>query len=230
MGSSSSYELYDPTTPPKLSIFSFPSNRDYDNINMLTPPVHTSASIPFQWEEAPGKPKPSRHSNNNNTIPCQKPIAARSLELPPRLSNITNMPSPTTVLDGPDRHNINKVVPRRPSTLSNSLSFRKMGGGSFRVLPENNNNKSSGFGSSRWGNVKKQEDGSRVSFDFSMFPAGDIDDTRSDSGVGDGENVKIVKMRRRRRLSLFRFSTTKSHVMANLYESIKQVVVPWRRR
>ncbi|ONI01206.1 hypothetical protein PRUPE_6G127900 [Prunus persica] len=66
---------------------------------MLTPPLQTSVSVPFQWEEAPGKP---RHCSTTES----KAKCARSLELPSRLLNeaakTTNMPFPTTVLEGPD--------------------------------------------------------------------------------------------------------------------------------
>ncbi|KAK4350971.1 hypothetical protein RND71_030284 [Anisodus tanguticus] len=83
---------------PKLSLSKLP-NKPRNNINPLaaytTPPLHPSVSIPFQWEEAPGKPKSPTKSK-----------VARCLELPPRLLlseaiKITNTPSPTTVLDGP---------------------------------------------------------------------------------------------------------------------------------
>ncbi|KAG6403704.1 hypothetical protein SASPL_135932 [Salvia splendens] len=56
-----------------------------------TPPL---ASVPFKWEEQPGKPRPC------TDIILRPEPAARCLELPP--CRITKMPSPTTVLDGPD--------------------------------------------------------------------------------------------------------------------------------
>ncbi|XP_058198380.1 uncharacterized protein At4g00950-like [Rhododendron vialii] len=70
--------------------------------------LYTSASIPFLWEEEPGKPRPctdqlittvsfSDHPNNGGPK-CY-------LYLPPRLqsteSKTTEVSSPTTVLDGP---------------------------------------------------------------------------------------------------------------------------------
>ncbi|KAL1541231.1 hypothetical protein AAHA92_25480 [Salvia divinorum] len=58
-----------------------------------TPPLHALASVPFKWEEQPGKPRPC-------TDIILRPEPARCLELPP--CRITKMPSPTTVLDGPD--------------------------------------------------------------------------------------------------------------------------------
>ncbi|XP_057805830.1 uncharacterized protein At4g00950-like [Salvia miltiorrhiza] len=58
-----------------------------------TPPLHASASVPFKWEEQPGKPRPC-------TDLIIRPEPARLLDPPP--CRITKMPSPTTVLDGPD--------------------------------------------------------------------------------------------------------------------------------
>ncbi|XP_017219172.1 uncharacterized protein At4g00950 [Daucus carota subsp. sativus] len=66
---------------------------------LSTPPHQTSASVPFLWEEEPGKPRPCTALV---TLPHHK-----CLELPPRLQPlehsrlITKTPSPTTVLDGP---------------------------------------------------------------------------------------------------------------------------------
>ncbi|KAK4415816.1 hypothetical protein Salat_2689000 [Sesamum alatum] len=67
-----------------------------------TPPLQTLASVPFKWEEQPGKPRPC-----TAIIPLPPP--PKRLELPPSrvlLSSLGEpaahkMPSPTTVLDGP---------------------------------------------------------------------------------------------------------------------------------
>ncbi|XP_071723704.1 uncharacterized protein At4g00950-like [Rutidosis leptorrhynchoides] len=216
---------YEPTSP-KLPIFSFPIcniNRSLDHHDqtsgMLTPPINRSVSIPFKWEEAPGKPRPRSTEPSNPT----NYNVARCLELPPRLSKITSMPSPTTVLDGP-------YVGR---SLSQRVSFGKMVGGSFGVLPTegNGNRREVGFGSGRWVIKKsdKEEEKEKGSFDFSRFPVTDyVDYGRHDGDGGDGTNVKIMKMRRK--ASFIRFPTTKSHLMANMYKSFKQVVAPWRRK
>lgn len=75
--------------PPKLPLLlssTFPIKPQSSSIS--TPPLNkASASIPFQWEEAPGVP---RHYSS-------KPPVVRSLHLPPRLASS----SPTTVLHGP---------------------------------------------------------------------------------------------------------------------------------
>lgn len=105
------------STPPKLSLLSsFPSKTKYSETppGMVTPPLRTSTiSIPFQWEEAPGKPRNSNSGGGGG--------AARCLELPPRLlpeGNKVISSSPTTVLDGP--------------YIGRSVSLRR--GGSFRGL------------------------------------------------------------------------------------------------
>ncbi|KAH6822178.1 hypothetical protein C2S53_000065 [Perilla frutescens var. hirtella] len=58
---------------------------------MLTPPLHPSVSIPFEWEEAPGKPRLSADEGTKSGRG-----ASRCLELPPRLSHegeeVTIMP------------------------------------------------------------------------------------------------------------------------------------------
>ncbi|KAJ6976668.1 hypothetical protein D5086_022882 [Populus alba] len=70
---------YDPSPTPKLSLFSLPGKLHESPARMLTSPIHTLASVPFKWEDAPGKPSP----------PCMpqsdEPKIDRCLELPPRL-------------------------------------------------------------------------------------------------------------------------------------------------
>ncbi|KAJ1378684.1 hypothetical protein SESBI_47581 [Sesbania bispinosa] len=83
---------------PRLPLFNHPPMHSPERSGMVTPPLHTSASVPFGWEEEPGKPRPCTAlvSFSNPTPKC--------LELPPRLltdANLTKQPSPTTVLEGP---------------------------------------------------------------------------------------------------------------------------------
>ncbi|KAG6752671.1 hypothetical protein POTOM_042700 [Populus tomentosa] len=110
---------YDPSPTPKLSLFSLPGKLPESPARMLTSPIHTLASVPFKWEDAPGKPSP----------PCMpqsdEPKIDRWLELPPRLlakAQESNMPSPAIVLDGP-------YVPRslslgKGSSFSEEVSIR----------------------------------------------------------------------------------------------------------
>ncbi|XP_010433305.1 PREDICTED: uncharacterized protein At4g00950-like [Camelina sativa] len=95
---------------PKLPLFSIPLNRACETPGLATPPVNIAGSVPFLWEEAPGKPRVS----DENKPPASKQNpgegggVVRCLELPPRLFfPAENEPSPTTVLHGP------YVIPRR---------------------------------------------------------------------------------------------------------------------
>ncbi|KAK4364178.1 hypothetical protein RND71_015536 [Anisodus tanguticus] len=68
---------------------------------ILTPPLNTTlVSIPFKWEEQPGKPRPCTDLIisifNDHKPKCLEPPPARLYYL-----ENTKMPSPTTVLDGP---------------------------------------------------------------------------------------------------------------------------------
>ncbi|KAM7463671.1 hypothetical protein LguiA_031792 [Lonicera macranthoides] len=211
---------------PTLCLYSLPT-KPPDPPGLLTPPLHTLVSIPFQWEEAPGKPRTTAEAGP----PASKLKAARSLDLPPRLitesaktpspgnpqlktarsldlpprltssegGKITNMPSPTTVLDGP--------TPGR--FLSNTVSFRSPRG-SFRSPGEIKRGERVRFSSWRWGGDSKG------SSDFSS------------DYVGDTKVKKITRVRRKG--SFLRFSdNTNSSLLGTIYESFKKVV-PWKRR
>jgi hypothetical protein len=184
-------------TPHKLSLPTT-TTRPCFSSEAPTPPPRTAAiSIPFKWEEAPGKPRPCHREsepkekeevvNNNNNV-------VRALELPPRLllslesNNNINTPSPTTVLEGP--------------YVGRAMSFTT----SYR---DNNNNKenissSVNFGSSRWGGLKKNNRIDREgSFDFSSW------------SVDGGDKVKITRVRRRGSFSSFSHGT--SHFWVSLF-------------
>ncbi|KAG5229545.1 DUF688 domain-containing protein [Salix suchowensis] len=172
---------------------------------MLTPPIHTLASVPFKWEEAPGKPRPSCISTHQS-----KPKFARCLELPPRLLNevkVSNSPSPSTVLDGP--------------YVSRSLSLGK--GSSWSSLENLGGGKVSSkdsrvvFGSSRWGGFWKNNK------EFDDPGPGDS------SGVSHGDETKVKITRIRRRSSFLGLSHSRSHFWTDIYESFKHAV-PWTRR
>ncbi|CAL0315400.1 unnamed protein product [Lupinus luteus] len=85
---------------PRLPLLNInpPTLHSPDRPGMQTPPLHSLVSIPFGWEEQPGKPKPCTQlvcfSNSPTTPKC--------LELPPRLliNDAKLLPSPTTVLEG----------------------------------------------------------------------------------------------------------------------------------
>ncbi|CAM8974560.1 unnamed protein product [Rhodiola kirilowii] len=86
---------------PILSSFPIHSLDDVDDdtSGCSSPPFHSSASVPFKWEEKPGKPIPC-----TALIPFTEPISLKLIP-PPRMSwiesKVTKTPSPTTVLYGP---------------------------------------------------------------------------------------------------------------------------------
>ncbi|CAH8335159.1 unnamed protein product [Eruca vesicaria subsp. sativa] len=81
----------------------------------ISSPIHSSiaASVPFSWEEQPGKPKQHSSSSSSSSSPLtsyssSSPKTHKSLELPPRLHSLENdgrlltkLNSPITVFDGP---------------------------------------------------------------------------------------------------------------------------------
>nr|XP_004234974.1 uncharacterized protein At4g00950 [Solanum lycopersicum] len=125
---------------PKLSLSKLP-NKPIRNTNndvlatYSTPPLHPTLTIPFQWEEAPGKPK------------VTKSKTARCLDLPPRLTlllneggKITNTPSPTTVMDGP--YSVGRCFSSIDEEIvsSNNKENIMMGSWRWENMKENNNN------------------------------------------------------------------------------------------
>ncbi|XP_059433843.1 uncharacterized protein LOC132166981 [Corylus avellana] len=200
----------EPSSTPTLSLFSLPSKPHEASPGILeTPPCRTTASVPFQWEEAPGKPRPC---TTTTTTTESKPRSSRPLELPPRLlreTKNTDMPSPTTVLDGP-------YVGR---SLSHRFSFTSSEGGGLgkRVARE----KGLEFVSMRWGSFRKSTKDVLVgAFDFSSRVV-------DDGGGGGNTAVKITRVKRKG--SLLSLSHKRSHFLASVYETFKQAV-PWRRR
>lgn len=200
MGSESE-PVKEPSTAFKLSLFSLPT-KPLEPSGTLTPPLRTRASIPFQWEEAPGKPR-----HHCSTIES-KPSCARTLELPPRLlkeAKVIDFPFPTTALDsnGPE--------------VGRSLSFTF----SFRNTSESNWGKrvskdGAGYlGSRRWGSFRKTKEAIAPRFEISSSCSTGFEKTVIGSGVGGCDNAKVKITRIRRRGSLLSLSNTKSHLLVS---------------
>lgn len=192
----------EPNSTPKLTLHKLPYNcKPREPVHMQTPPLLPSVSIPFRWEEAPGKPKVTAEapppSSSAATSPSTKSKVARCLDLPPRLlhddAKITMMSSPTTVLDGP--------YVGRSLSLACTFSFRKGLEGGVKPAKRRGGG---AFGSGRWGSFKDEGDFVRGSLDFSR-------------SLGDffkrEENVKITRVKRRR--SLFNLSSINSNLMVS---------------
>lgn len=191
---------------------------------MPTPPLQTSVSVPFQWEEAPGKPRATvtlAAPSITTTPPPAKYKSARCLDLPPRLLTMnhdtaksTILPSPTTVLDGP-------FVDRSVSNAC-SFSFRReplvgLEEGNFGRVKSKIRKEKMSFGSWRWGSFTEDEKPVRGSFDFS---------TSLRDVLKNDKNVKITRISKRSR-SFFNFSSRNSNSLADILSSFK-LAIPWR--
>ncbi|KAK4267016.1 hypothetical protein QN277_023863 [Acacia crassicarpa] len=216
------------TIIPKLPLLlSVPSMPSPEHSGTATPPLHTSASVPFRWEEEPGKPRPCTAliPFNNNNPTCDLP--PKSLDLPPRLlfeAKLAKLLSPTSVLEGSSASS---------ESFRSPPSFRV--GGSFSdekdrlgALVLNRGGLSEKEGRGRWfGSWRKR--GLRVTREVSwgsyVFPSSadnnrDCDDT---GFIGGG----CHKMKRPGSFSsVFQAN---SCVWTTITESLKQVV-PWRMK
>ncbi|KAJ0439395.1 hypothetical protein HanHA300_Chr16g0624861 [Helianthus annuus] len=203
----------DPYTLPKLPLFSTTPHHHPEPSGTLTPPHHATASIPFQWETQPGKPRPCTDiiiSSTHN----------KCLELPPRLVAIVEQPktcSPTTVLDG--------------KTVFSSASFRfaKERRRRGQMQGSFDSNCSGGWSPNDdngcLGQVDDKSDRQKVGRENRQFGSfrllsGSRKVISMDGGFSD-EN----KMRRNSSLS----KVTRSHFWATVYKGFKQVV-PWRKK
>lgn len=190
---------------PTLPLFSIPPIQSPEPSGTLTPPLHSTASVPFRWEEEPGRPR-AYPTISKPTI---------SLDLPPRLlltdAKVAKLPSPTTVLEGPD-------------------TFRSF---SFRIPPERRRRWSFGEGSSSpergsflgsWKRrvlnlsyLKGKREGDGVSFVLSYSSVdgegeGEGEGESSSSSNGGGTMVKLTRVARSERLS----SQARSHFWVSI--------------
>lgn len=213
----------DPSSTLKLPLFSIQPTQSPDPSGMLTPPLQTSASVPFRWEEQPGKPRPCTTLTN-----FVSDFSPKCLELPPRLLLDTKLLSPNNVLEGP-------YVGR---SKFHSSSFRIIGGecyGSFSherergqlgamVIGKRGSLKEKPwFGS--WG--KRVFKGKReVGGGSHVFPSSV--DRESDTGERNSANFKIKRTGRSQSLSGLSHASS-HHFWATIYDGLKQVV-PWSKK
>ncbi|XP_059312447.1 uncharacterized protein At4g00950-like [Lycium ferocissimum] len=211
----------------KLPLFSVNSP---DDLGMLTP-LHTSASIPFSWEEKPGKPRPCTdlipHPNTNI---FNEPKLC--LEPPPRLYNYymesTNKTtSPTTVLDGP-------YITSKPKFSSfRLLRDRRRRQGSFDSSASSETGQLSAFVLGK----KKSESKSWWRRPIVKSKPGDTDEcsfgfpssTDSTDCVSLNNECTIKMATLKRSGSFSGHSQAKTHIWATIYEGFKQVI-PWKSK
>ncbi|XP_058189582.1 uncharacterized protein At4g00950-like [Rhododendron vialii] len=246
----------EPISTPKLSLLIIPPDSLPEDQSVH---FYTSASIPFLWEEEPGKPRPctdqlidtvpvSDHPNNGGPK-CL-------VDLPPRLQSselkTTKVPSPTTVLDGPYVGlmpiNIVQGVPfgfKRERRREGSTGSNYGGGSPERgllgdmVLIGKKGEESSGglFGSfgRRWSSTvgRNEELGGMVRSSSMKSLA----DSGGDEG---GRRSRWEPLRKIRRIGSLRkirrtgsFSSlseaSRSNFWATMYEGFKQVL-PWKSK
>ncbi|XP_022158043.1 uncharacterized protein At4g00950-like [Momordica charantia] len=120
----------EPSSTPTLSLSQLLPEPPW----MPTPPRLTLASIPFLWEEAPGKPRQCAGSQAPPSPPL--PPGERTLELPPRLQ--TALPSPTTVLDGPEIRRAGGSNSKRWGSFRKCKEIAVAGGGGGRLRRKRN--------------------------------------------------------------------------------------------
>ncbi|CAI9092586.1 OLC1v1027870C1 [Oldenlandia corymbosa var. corymbosa] len=236
------------SSTPKLSLSKLPNKHKFREtmVNfMATPPRKISVSIPFQWEEAPGKPRSSSINSNTITTSTNTTTTARRLHLPPRLvvvnNNLNNCDfsstysssklsaenyySPTTVLDGPDQE-------KEYSALSLEEEFIR----EVKYHHHYGDHQERSFKCSSWGLKSLKEEGKwppfpadRSFMDFPSsasavgFPHSKSHSTRSCS------SYKLLP-RFKRRSSFASLSNASSNFLAGVYGNLKQAVVQWRRR
>ncbi|CAK9155045.1 unnamed protein product [Ilex paraguariensis] len=227
--------VLDRNSSPTLPLFSFQPMQSPEHSGMLTP-LHTLASVPFRWEEEPGKPRPPCSTTTHITVhPNNK--GPKCLKLPPRLlfkaKSIKNIHSPTTVLD---KTNISaapsfRIISKRELCLDSKNMGHERGQTGTMILGKKlyKETKSRGlFGS--WGqkNPKLEDDGKkRVGGGCFVFPSSmDI------AGCDDGETGGGTRMKMARIIgngSCSPLSHAKSQFRAAAYEVFKKVI-SWRRK
>ncbi|XWS76862.1 hypothetical protein CRYUN_Cryun01aG0214400 [Craigia yunnanensis] len=219
---------------PKLPLFSasHAHRQSPERSGMLTPPLNASASVPFRWEEEPGKPKPCTALT---TFSNPSDFAQKCLELPPRLlldAKINKLPSPTTVLEGP--------YMGRARFQSSSFRMGSECYGSFRagscspemvqlgdmVLSKRGYKEKGFLGPWRRRALEARREVGGNSY---VFPSSGDRDSEC-SREGEESSSTTVKITRIRRVGSFSsLSHSKSHFWASIYEGLKQVI-PWSKR
>ncbi|KAI4355256.1 hypothetical protein L6164_004045 [Bauhinia variegata] len=203
---------------PRLPLFSIPPMPSPEHSGMLTPPLHTSASVPFRWEEEPGKPIPCTalvpYTDPNDFLP-------KCLELPPRLL-IDKLPSPTTVLDGPYGGSKRFKSPsfRVAKDCYGSFSTERGQLGAMVLTKEKR-----WFCSWRRKAIKVKRE---VSGGSHVFPSSA--DRESDGGFsGDSQSARVKMTKMKRSGSFSSHNHSKSRFWATICEGLKKVN-PWKSK
>ena len=202
MGSEAEPEL---SSIPKLPLFSIPPAPSPEHPGMLTPPYQTSLSVPFRWEEQPGKPRPC---TDLATFSSLSDLAPKCLELPPRLFLETKLASPTTVLEGPyvGRPKFQSSSFRMSSECYGSFSPEKGSLGAM-VLSKRGFKAKGCFDS--WRRRVFLKGNKEVSGGSYVFPSY-VDREIDNGGVGERTEVKMTRIKRGGSFSSL--TSTRSHL------------------
>ncbi|KAK8636214.1 hypothetical protein V6N13_004919 [Hibiscus sabdariffa] len=209
MGSGSEAEKESVYTP-KLPLFSSPQAhmQSPERSGTLTPPLQASASVPFRWEEEPGKPKPcSTLTIFSNPNPNPNDLARRCLQLPRGFQSSSSFRTGSECygsFDGGSRSP--EMVQLGTMLVSKRGTYREKGlPGSWRKRAFKAGREVGGAGNS------------------CVFPSsGDRDGEES-----NGTSVKITRIKRVGSFhSLFH---SKPKFWASIYQGLK-VAVPWSKR
>ncbi|KAL9260802.1 hypothetical protein AKJ16_DCAP17197 [Drosera capensis] len=226
-------EATDQRSIPQLPIFSLPAAklRPAGQPGIAPSPLHTAASVPFRWEEHPGKPRPCSITTTTTTTKC--------LELPPRLQQYNEhkhnkIPSPTTVLEGPYYSQLGRSIFQSSSFRFNKgINHRRdvsLDGGSRASSPDRGllgdsmalSSRRVGKDRGRFGSLRRR------GFSFGSWReilGGGIALSDKEGGGGDGARwteLRVESMRiKRSRLDL---SEPKSSFWVTIYGVFKQVI------
>ncbi|KAL4369820.1 hypothetical protein S245_018633 [Arachis hypogaea] len=194
------------------------SSSSPERSGIVTPPFCTLASVPFGWEEEPGKPRITSSSSNTNAIVTltKSKSKSKSLQLPPRLQQLvhdegdddaTKVHSPSSVLEGPYCISRSNTCHLPPSSRGLDTGMRTKERGWFGSLRG-------------WKGFNVKREVSRGSYVFSSNSTSSADE---DYHVNENKVRSVTKMQRSRSIShLFH---AKPWTM--IRESFKQVV-PWK--
>ncbi|KAL1350132.1 hypothetical protein AAHE18_06G003000 [Arachis hypogaea] len=194
------------------------SSSSPERSGIVTPPLCTLASVPFGWEEEPGKPRITSSSSNTNAIVTltKSKSKSKSLQLPPRLQQLvhdegdddaTKVHSPSSVLEGPYCISRSNTCHLPPSSRGLDTGMRTKERGWFGSLRG-------------WKGFNVKREVSRGSYVFSSNSTSSADE---DYHVNENKVRSVTKMQRSRSIShLFH---AKPWTM--IRESFKQVV-PWK--
>ncbi|KAL6575619.1 hypothetical protein OROHE_000996 [Orobanche hederae] len=194
-----------------------------------TPPLQPAASVPFKWEQEPGKPRPGTQATTPpepakclDPPPCRMQFAAAGTDPATR---ITETPSPSSILEGPyDYNNVG-----RPRFSSSRFLIRdgQDSSGSYSIAdteiptPREGALLGGGRKSKGKGLFGKFKGGNGGSFEFSSRSC----DSSSDESRRRRTENSGGKKKLRRRASFSGDSHAKSsHIWATIYEGFKHVV------